>query len=163
MDPTTLSSDELRDALVSLVLEWERRYGVAPSATSALSEYDAARLVGHTAESISVACVGRTAVTRGTDFDHGGLRYQVKANRPSGKPGSFVTLVAKAANYDWDRLIWVLYDRHFVIQEAWEWTTDAYRAAFHHVNRLSPAHMRRGRCLYRSAEVSLPSAPSRRC
>ena len=49
--------------------------------------------------------VGRTAVTRGCDFILNELRYQVKANRPSGKRGSFVTLVGKASNYDWDRLI----------------------------------------------------------
>jgi hypothetical protein len=76
---------------------------------------------GHTDESYGKTCVGRTAVTRGCDFIFNGLRYQIKANRPSGKPGSFVTLVGKASNYDWDRLIWLLYDRYFVLQEAWEW------------------------------------------
>ena len=94
-----VGADELRAMLVAVVLEREHRYGVAPAATSALSEYDAARLVGHTTESLTIDCVGRTAVTRGTDFCHQGRRYQVKANRPSGKPGSFVTLVAKATNY----------------------------------------------------------------
>ena len=64
------------------------------------------RLVGHSPESFSVDCVGRTAVTRGVDFCHGGLRYQVKANRPSGGSGSFPSKVSKASNYDWDRLIW---------------------------------------------------------
>jgi hypothetical protein len=117
---------------------------VAPSITSAISEYDAALLVGHSPESFGRDCVGRTAVTRRTDFCFEGRRYQVKANRPSGKPGSFVTLVAKATNYDWDRLIWILYDREFVIQEAWEWTAESYRVAFDSVSRLSPAHMRRG-------------------
>jgi hypothetical protein len=103
-DINTLSAKELRSALVSITLEWERRYGVAPSVTSAISEYDAAILVGQTPESIGNQNKSRTAVTRGTDFIHNTLRYQVKANRPSGKPGSFVTLVAKASNYDWDRL-----------------------------------------------------------
>jgi hypothetical protein len=38
------------------------------------------------------ACgVSRTAVSKGHDFTYNGLRYQVKANRPSGKPGSPVT------------------------------------------------------------------------
>src|SRR6266550_6085940 len=92
-------------------------------------------------------CVGRTAVTRGCDFILNGLRYQVKANRPSGKPGSFVTLVGKASNYEWDRLIWILYDRYFVIQEAWEWEVDKYRSEFHDRNRLAPANMRNGKRL----------------
>jgi hypothetical protein len=135
----------LRRNLVGLVLEWERRYGVAPSITSAISEYDAAILVGHSPESFGRDCVGRTAVTRGTDFCFRGLRYQVKANRPSGKPGSSVTLVAKATNYDWDRLIWILYDREFEIREAWEWTAESYREAFDALTRLSPTHMRRGK------------------
>ena len=51
----------------------------------------------------------RTAVSRGADFVHQGKRYQVKANRPSGKPGSKVTLVAKASNYEWDFLVWMHY------------------------------------------------------
>ena len=84
MNVAAVSADALRSALVSTVLEWERRYGVAPSITSAVSEYDAARLVGHTPESFSMDCVGRTAVTRGTDFCHAGLRYQVKACRQAG-------------------------------------------------------------------------------
>jgi hypothetical protein len=138
----------LRSQLISATLEWERRFGVAPSITSALSEFDAARLVGHTDDSFSLDCVGRTAVTRGCDFRYDGLRYQVKANRPSGKPGSFVTLVSKASNYDWDRLVWMLYDSQYVLQEAWEWEVTSYQVAFHSKGRLSPADMRRGRKLY---------------
>ncbi len=147
MNPKELNADELRRELVALALEWERRYGVSPAITSAVSEFDAARLVGHSANSFALDCEGRTAVTRGADFCHAGLRYQVKANRPSGKPGSPVTLVAKAKNYDWDRLIWLLYDREFQILEAWEWTVADYRAAFDTLRRLSPADMRRGRDL----------------
>lgn len=148
MEPSLLSADALREALVGITLEWERRYGVAPAVTSAISEYDAARIVGHSPESLARDCVGRTAVTRGVDFRHCGLRYQVKACRPSGKPGSYVTKVPKAANYDWDRLIWILYDREYQVIEAWEWPSDAYRSAFHDVKRLSPSTMRKGRALH---------------
>jgi hypothetical protein len=140
-------TEKLRDRLVAVTLEWERVFGVAPSITSAVSEYDAACLVGHTDESYGNACVGRTAVTRGCDFIFNGIRYQVKANRPSGKPGSFVTLVGKSSYYDWDRLIWILYDRYFVLQEAWEWEVDQYRLEFHVRNRLAPADMRKGKRL----------------
>ena len=151
MDTRSLSPVELRAALVSIALEWERRYGVAPAITSAISEYDAARLVGHSPDSLALDCVGRTAVARGTDFRYGGLRYQVKACRPSGKPGSLVTKVPKASNYDWDRLIWILYDREFKMLEAWESPADTYRSAFHTVERLSPLMMRTGRALHASA------------
>ena len=147
-DMLTDTAHDLRSTLVATALAWERRYGVAPAITSTLSEYDAARLVGHTDDSFSQACVGRTAVTRGSDFVHAGLRYQVKACRPSGKPGSAITMVPKAGNYDWDRLIWVLYDRHYVLLEAWQWEVDAYRGAFDAVKRISPAMMRAGRALH---------------
>lgn len=149
MDASLFSAEELRAALVDIALEWERRYGVAPAATSAISEYDAACMVGHSAESLALDGVGRTAVTRGFDFRHGGLRYQVKACRPSGKPGSIVTKVPKASNYDWDRLIWILYDRQYRILEAWEWASDAYRSAFHTIDRLNPSMMRTGRAMHR--------------
>lgn len=71
----------------------------------------------------------------------------MKACRPSGKPGSKITKVPKATNYDWDLLIWLLYDRQFVVQEASEWPMAAYKAAFDDVNRLSPPMMRSGRNL----------------
>jgi hypothetical protein len=140
-------TQSLRDRLVHAALEWETAYGVAPSITSALSEYDAARLVGHTEMSFSEDCVGRTAVTKGCDFRLDGIRYQVKANRPSGKPGSFVTLVSQAKNYDWDKLLWILYDRLYVVQEAWEWDVEAYKTAFSSKTRLAPRDMRLGRKL----------------
>jgi hypothetical protein len=91
MEWQTLSADELRANLVALALEWQERYGVSPAITGAISEYDAALLIGHTAESLAADCTARTAVTRGTDFSRGGLGYQVKACRPSGRPGSKVT------------------------------------------------------------------------
>jgi len=141
-------TETLRDRLVAVTLEWERVFAVAPSITSALSEYDAACLVGHTDESYGHACIGRTAVTRGCDFILNGIRYQVKANRPSGKPGSFVTLVGKATHHEWDRLIWLLYDTRFVLQEAWEWEVGRYRAEFHERKRLAPADMRKGKRLH---------------
>lgn len=134
----------LRGQLVSIALEWERQFGVAPQITSAVSEYDAARLIGHSDDTFSQDCVGRTAVSAGADFTHDGIRYQVKANRPSGKRGSFVTKVAKARNYDWDRLIWLLYDSQYRLQEAWEWDVDEYRAAFDEQVHVRPPDMRRG-------------------
>jgi len=81
-----------------------------------------------------------TAVQKGHDFRHAGVRYQVKANRPSGKPGSKVTLVAKAMNYDWDKLI----NERFEIQEAWIWDVADYKAAFDAKTRLSPKDYRAG-------------------
>ncbi|MDA8119222.1 hypothetical protein A9R16_008200 [Acidiferrobacter thiooxydans] len=134
----------LRTQLVEAALAWQERYGIAPAITAALSEYDAAHLLGITDDDYSHCMTDRTAVTRGADFVWRSRRYQIKANRPSGAPRSRVTLVPKARNYDWDFLIWILYDRVYAVQEAWVWEVTPYRAAFHDMRRLSPDDYRRG-------------------
>lgn len=139
--------NELREQLVRTALAWEQAFGNAPSITSALSELDVALLVGSSLEQYSASMSGATAVQKGHDFVFSGKRYQVKANRPSGKPGSPVTLVSKATNYEWDFLIWVFYNPQYQIQEAWLWDVQAYQDAFDSVKRLSPEHYRKGRRL----------------
>ncbi len=141
--------EQLRDKLVEIALRWQERYGVAPSITSTISEYDAAMLIGMSENEYSDYMRDKTAVNKGNDFVFNNTRYQVKANRPSGKKGSFVTMVPKATNYEWDRLIWILYDKNFVMQEAWEWEVKDYKLAFDNIKRLSPDHYRKGRCLYK--------------
>lgn len=137
----------LRERLVTVALEWERAFGNAPAITSTLSEFDAAILVGMTPGEYEACMRGATAVQRGYDFKHQGKRYQVKANRPSGKPGSFVTWVPKAMNYDWDYLVWVLYNPKYTIVEAWLWDVATYRDELDTIKRLSPAHYRKGQRL----------------
>ncbi|KIF82749.1 hypothetical protein TSA66_00310 [Noviherbaspirillum autotrophicum] len=139
--------EHLRQQLVETAIAWERAFGNAPMITATLSEYDAARLVGMSIEQYSVCMQGATAVQRGYDFRFEGKRYQIKGNRPSGKPGSFVTMVPKATNYDWDRLIWILYDPQYRIVEAWMWEVDEYKARFDPIKRLSPTHYRAGQRL----------------
>ena len=141
--------EQLRNKLVEIALQWQERYGIAPSITSTISEYYAAMLVGMSENEYSDYMRDKTAVNKGNDFVFNNTRYQVKANRPSGKKGSFVTMVPKAANYEWDRLIWILYDKNYVIQEAWEWGVEEYKDAFDAIKRLSPDHYRKGRCLYK--------------
>jgi hypothetical protein len=138
---------ELRQKLVETALAWESAFGNAPSITSALSEFDAAILICHSAEEYSASMQGRTSVQKGFDFEFAGARYQVKGNRPSGKPGSFVTRVPKAKNYEWDFLVWVCYNPRYEIEEAWLWEVAAYIAAFDSVKRLSPSHYRQGKRL----------------
>ncbi len=130
-------NNELRTKLVAVALEWQDRYGVAPQITTPISEYDAAMLVGMLENEYSAYMQKITAVNRGSDFIYKNIRYQVKGNRPSGKPGSKVTMVPKATNYAWDKLIWVLYDKYYVIQEAWLWDVADYKQKFHNIKRLS--------------------------
>ena len=139
---------KLRDKLADIALKWQASFGVAPSITSSISEYDAAMLVGMSEKEYSDYMRDKTAVAKGTDFVYRNIRYQVKANRPSGKKGSKVTMVPKASNYEWDRLIWILYDKNYVMQEAWEWHVEDYKMAFENKKRLSPEDYRKGHCLY---------------
>ena len=135
---------QLRNALVSTALAWQLEMGVAPSITSTVSEYDATMLVGCSYDEYCSDGVNKTAVTKGYDFIYNSIRYQVKACRPSGKTGSKITKVPKAKNYEWDKLIWILYDERYIIQEAWEWNVIEYKNLFENKERLSPDDMRRG-------------------
>lgn len=49
--------------------------------------------------------------------------------------GGALANATRVSNYEWDRLIWILYDREFKMLEAWERAADAYRSAFHTVER----------------------------
>lgn len=140
-------NSDLRTKLIKVALEWQEKYGVAPQITTPLSEYDAAMLIGMPEQEYSEYMQEITAVNRGSDFIYKNIRYQVKGNRPSGKPGSKVTMVPKATNYDWDKLIWVLYDKNYIIQEAWLWDVEEYKQKFHSIKRLSPSHYREGKQL----------------
>lgn len=137
----------LRDRLVEIALEWQQNYGVAPSITSSLSEYDAAMLVGCPETEYADCMKDKTAVSKGADFVYQNKRYQVKANRPSGRPGSDVTKVAEAKNYEWDYLIWIHYTTDYEIHEAWLWNVSDYKSQFGEAKRLSPDDMRRGKRL----------------
>ncbi|MEH6592651.1 MAG: hypothetical protein V7746_20460 [Halioglobus sp.] len=135
----------LRQNLVEIALAWQQRYGVAPAITSAVSELDAANLVGMRNDEYSDYMQDKTAVARGHDFIHEGVRYQIKAHRPSGKRGSKITNAGKARNYEWDVLIWIRYNVRYEIEEAWAWDRDEYIAAFDSKSRVSPEDMRQGR------------------
>lgn len=147
---------ELRKRLVDIALEWQEALGVSPAITSAVSEVDAAIISGCIAEDIRAQGENRTAVTKGHDFICDGVTFQVKANRPSGKKGSRVTLVAKPKNYEWDKLIWILYDQRYQIVEAYEWDVQPFYEKFDSKKRLSPNDLQEGKRLI--IPSSLPSA-----
>ena len=85
---------QLRRQLVKAALKWESYFGVGPSITSAISEIDAARLVGMKENDYCEGGKSRTAITKDIDFVFKRSRYQVIANRPSGKKWSKVKLVS---------------------------------------------------------------------
>jgi TonB family protein len=87
----------LREAALEAARQWEF--------TPAKYKGKAVKVVGTITFYFPPQKEASKAVSKGYDFLHDGLHYQVKANRPSGKPGSPVTLVAKAKNYEWDCLV----------------------------------------------------------
>jgi hypothetical protein len=125
---------DIREKLVNIALNWQDKFSVAPSITSTISEYNAALIIGMSETGYSKSVQGQTAVQKGYDFIYKGLRYQVKANRSSGKEGSKVKVVPRAKNYDWDILIWLLYNKEYQIQEAWGWEVDSYKKQFDNKN-----------------------------
>ena len=139
-----ITDERLRNLLVEVALEWERRFAIAPRITDAIGEYDAAKLVGTSIRIGMGRDRGDTAVKKGFDFKKEDTLYQVKSNRPSGKLGSTVTLVGKAKNFDWNRLIWILYDSQYDIVEAYQFANNEYKRLFEKKKRLSPDDMRKG-------------------
>lgn len=132
----------LRKQLINSCLEWEKLVGVAPSITSAISEYDAMKLVGMSEAEIIATAKDKTARQKGHDFIFKGIKYQVKANRPSYKKNSPVTITSKAKNYDFDKLIWILYNQKYEIQEVYECTAQDYKERFDALKRVRPVHLR---------------------
>jgi len=137
----------LRNDLIQVAVEWERVYGNAPAITGTLAKYDAAMLVGCSEEEYRRQAALHSVVAPGHDFEHAGKRYKVKANRPSGRPGSMVTLVNKPRDLDWDFFVWVHYCEDFTMREAWLWAVDDF-ACFARKDRLSPEDIRRGELLF---------------
>lgn len=134
--------DYSRTILVETALSWEKRYGVMPAITSAVSEYDAARMIGISGKEIERIFQTQTAVTRGYDFIWNDVKYQIKANRPSGKKGSIVTMISKPRNYDWDNLIWLLYDKEFNVMEGLLFSQQNFKSEFDTLNIVRPVHLR---------------------
>jgi len=141
----------IRDTLVQTVLKWEETFGFFPGQagiTAAISEYDAARKLGLNEVDYQASIPDRTAVSRGYDFIFRNERIQVKANRPSRRPGSAVWNVGKKVKTDgWDILIYILYDEDYVIQKAYKFKSDEYQRMFSDKTSLRLEDMRQGTSL----------------
>jgi len=140
-----MNIDELREQLIKLCLDWEKLLGVAPHITGAISEFDAMKLIGMSEKEILDESKDKTSRQKGHDFIHNDVKYQVKANRPSYRKNSPVTITAKAKNYDFDKLIWILYNQEFVIQEAYEWNVNEYKEKCEFLKQVRPVHLRQGK------------------
>lgn len=64
----------LRNKLVDIALQWQESFGVAPSITSTISEYDAAMLIGMPENEYSEYMKDKTAVNKGSDFVFNNIR-----------------------------------------------------------------------------------------
>jgi len=139
----------LRNELVNVVLRWEGQYGCFPGqagVTAAVSEHDAAILLGCSESEYAQCLKERTAVSRGYDFEYPkGRRIQVKANRPSGKQGSKAWNAGpKVDSTGWDLLVYILYDQNYERLEAWKYTPELYERLFADKSKLTLDDMRKG-------------------
>ncbi len=133
--------------MVRIALEWQESFSVAPSITTAISEYDVAvRFLGMEPVEYAKLCQGKTAVQRHVDIvDRHGISFQVKANRPSGGPGSEPTITsAKPSNLNclWNGLFWVLYHMDYSIRECWFFAPGEFSKAFEGQKYVRPARIR---------------------
>lgn len=68
----------LRNSLVDIALEWQKKFGVAPQITAVLSEYDSAMLVGMSEKDYSDYMQDKTAVQKGFDLILFLMEYVIK-------------------------------------------------------------------------------------
>jgi hypothetical protein len=144
-----MSFDSLRDHLCENAVKWQEKYRVAPNIISAISEFDAARLVGMSEEEYAERERGRTSAA---GFIFREMRYQVLGTRREGireRPESIV-IHKRPSNYDWDYLIWIRYNKSYVIQEAWRWDVVLYTEYFNQNDRMTLNDMRLGENLLRN-------------
>lgn len=124
----------IRDQLVHTVLKWENLFGHFPGQagiTAAVSEYDAAMMLGHDEVSYAASILGRAPVGRGYDFKFNNKRIQVKANRPGRRRGATVWNAGpRVATDGWDILIYILYNEDYVCREAYRFDSDEYERIF---------------------------------
>jgi hypothetical protein len=141
-------SVSIRDELVQIALKWEEEFGFFPGQagiTTAVSEFDAAMTLGCSEIDYAKSIKGRSPVGRGHDFVFNGVKVQVKANRPSGKPGSAVWNAGpKVDSTGWEMLIYVLYDKDYVIKECYQFDRDLYDRLFSGKKSLRLEDMRKG-------------------
>jgi len=148
----------LRKELVKLALEWEKKFGVAPSVTGIVGEYDAAEWLGMSKKQYSDCMKDATAVRKGYDFEYEGKRYQVKACRPSGKKGSEITKVPNVRNYEWDYYIWVRYNKKYDVLEMWQFSRKEFKKRFPAEARIRPEDiMRHGKQLFPKKRLNKPN------
>ncbi len=124
----------MRDQLVKIALQWEERFGFFPGQagiTATVSEYDAAMMLGLSETGYINSVKGRSSVSRGHDFVFENKKIQVKANRPSGLPSSNVWNAGKKTKkIGWDILIYILYDKDYVMREAYKFDRNLYERMF---------------------------------
>jgi hypothetical protein len=144
-----MNVESLRDRLCEVASKWEEKYRARLSIISAIAEFDAARIIGLSEEEY----VERE---RGGRFSSGfifrEMRYRVMGTQRKElgeRPGSTV-IHKKPTNYDWDYLIWIRYNKLFVIEEVWRWNVVAYKEYFHQRDSMTLNDMRLGENLLRT-------------
>ncbi|MBF0212150.1 MAG: hypothetical protein HQM00_01155 [Magnetococcales bacterium] len=139
-------SRRTRDALATIALGWEERYGLSPLDLSVIAARDAALLVGMSDERYSLHMQDRVfPAPSDVDFIYNKKKYVVRSVRQS--PTSDAHQVAKVPAQGWDFLVFVMYDAKYVITGAWQMPNDTYLAQCARKERLTPEDCQLGKSL----------------
>ncbi|MEO5345790.1 MAG: hypothetical protein H7834_05350 [Magnetococcus sp. YQC-9] len=146
----SLPSDEerrrSRDALITLALAWEERYGLPPLQLSVIAARDAALLVGMSDERYSLHMQDRVVpAPSDVDFIFNKNKYVVRSVRRTS--GGELLFIPPAPSSGWDFLIFILYDTKFAIVGAWQMTIDLYQTRCTGRERLTPENLQDGKNL----------------
>lgn len=149
-----VSVNPLRDQLVSVVLEWQEKYGVSPVNLAVLAALDAALQVGMSDEDYAGQMLERTqSSSQNADFVMNKQRYIVKAYRQNLKLMNKVRYIARPQHMEWDVLIFITYDPHYMIIGAWEMLREDYMVKYGDKERLLPEELQVGRNLTTSSRA----------
>lgn len=135
-----------RDALTTIGLGWEERYGLSPLNLNVIAARDAALLVGMSDERYSLHMQDRVfPAPSDVDFIYNKKRYVVRSVRQS--PATDARHVPKVHSVGWDFLVFIVYDAQFGIVGAWQMPNDLYLLQCGQKERLVPEDYQVGKSL----------------
>ncbi|MBF0614308.1 MAG: hypothetical protein G8237_11125 [Magnetococcales bacterium] len=146
-----------RDALITIALGWEERYGLSPLDLPVIAARDAALLVGMSDERYSLHMQDRVfPAPNDVNFIYNKNRYIVRCVRYS--PTTDSAHVPRIQSGGWDYLVFVAYDVKYVIMGAWQMSHDAFQRQCGHKEQVTPADLQYGKNMLGGPERVLGSS-----
>ncbi len=116
----------LRKSLVKNAINFEKKFHIIPSISSAISELDAMAIVGMSGDEIVKYAPKQKSRQKDFDFEYNGKKYQVKVDRQSITELSSVEKGLNRHNSQvsiggkWDSIMWLQYNSDYRLLLAYE-------------------------------------------